>query len=336
MDFYYTGVCIFFVLSFCVIKKRATFAGNFPVIRNKMMFKVSCLKASVVLLLLFSLPVVHVRAVATGAGGQGKALMELNESLAEQNRALVEQNQALAEEVEVYDRRIADLETALSSLQKYEEKSDSVHRRLPFFTYANSVLALIVAVCIIVFFLYYNRRSHIFRKLVNDHENVFRIFRNDKERVERVREELERKMAMKEHELRAEISAMSVALTAVQRMNEAKLQSLSEHAAQEEGVDLFPGEGYLVLPEQDAEKEPADEEKSKISSDACFAALSTMFIRNEQRMVAVDGGVSITTANKWLDAWERNGWVEKVSRGKYMKTSRGKRYSKVFLQKPQE
>ena len=228
------------------------------------------------------------------------------------------------------------MESAFSSLQQYEEKAESVHRRLPFFTYVNLILAIIVAIGIILFFLYYNKRAHVFRKLVNDHENVFRIFRNDKERVERVREELERKMASKEHALRAEISAMSVALTAVQRMNEVKLQALSDQASQEDGEDLFPGEGYTVVQTQEAEGESSEEERPKITSDSCFASLSTMFIRNEQRMVAVEGGVSITTANKWLDAWERNGWVEKVSRGKYVKTSKGKRVARTILQNSPE
>lgn len=290
-----------------------------------------------VLLVLLLLPLsgVNMSAQTDGASSQSAVLKELNKALAEQNRVLAEQNQALAEQVDAYDKRIGELESAFSSLQQYEEKAESVHRRLPFFTYINLILAIIVAIGIILFFLYYNKRAHVFRKLVNDHENVFRIFRNDKERVERVREELERKMASKEHALRAEISAMSVALTAVQRMNEVKLQALSDQASQEDGEDLFPGEGYTVVQTQEAESE-SSEERPKITSDSCFASLSTMFIRNEQRMVAVEGGVSITTANKWLDAWERNGWVEKVSRGKYVKTSKGKRVARTILQNSPE
>lgn len=290
-----------------------------------------------VLLVLLLLPLsgVNMSAQTDGASSQSAVLKELNKALAEQNRVLAEQNQALAEQVDAYDKRIGELESAFSSLQQYEEKAESVHRRLPFFTYINLILAIIVAIGIILFFLYYNKRAHVFRKLVNDHENVFRIFRNDKERVERVREELERKMASKEHALRAEISAMSVALTAVQRMNEVKFQALSDQASQEDGEDLFPGEGYTVVQTQEAEGE-SSEERPKITSDSCFASLSTMFIRNEQRMVAVEGGVSITTANKWLDAWERNGWVEKVSRGKYVKTSKGKRVARTILQNSPE
>lgn len=290
-----------------------------------------------VLLVLLLLPLsgVNLSAQTDGASSQSAVLKELNKALAEQNRVLAEQNQALAEQVDAYDKRIGELESAFSSLQQYEEKAESVHRRLPFFTYINLIPAIIVAIGIILFFLYYNKRAHVFRKLVNDHENVFRIFRNDKERVERVREELERKMASKEHALRAEISAMSVALTAVQRMNEVKLQALSDQASQEDGEDLFPGEGYSVVQMQEAEGE-SSEERPKITSDSCFASLSTMFIRNEQRMVAVEGGVSITTANKWLDAWERNGWVEKVSRGKYVKTSKGKRVARTILQNSPE
>ncbi len=290
-----------------------------------------------VLLVLLLLPLsgVNMSAQTDGASSQSAVLKELNKALAEQNRVLAEQNQALAEQVDAYDKRIGELESAFSSLQQYEEKAESVHRRLPFFTYINLILAIIVAIGIILFFLYYNKRAHVFRKLVNDHENVFRIFRNDKERVERVREELERKMASKEHALRAEISAMSVALTAVQRMNEVKFQALSDQASQEDGEDLFPGEGYTVVQTQEAEGE-SSEERPKITSDSCFASLPTMFIRNEQRMVAVEGGVSITTANKWLDAWERNGWVEKVSRGKYVKTSKGKRVARTILQNSPE
>lgn len=293
---------------------------------------------ALVLLVLLLLPLsgVNMSAQTDGTSSQSAVLKELNKALAEQNRVLAEQNQALAEQVDAYDKRIGELESALASLQQTEEKAESVHRRLPFFTYTNLILAIIVAVGIILFFLYYNKRAHVFRKLVNDHENVFRIFRNDKERVERVREELERKMASKEHALRAEISAMSVALTAVQRMNEVKLQALSDQASQEDGEDLFPGEGYTVVQTQETEGEASDEERPKITSDSCFASLSTMFIRNEQRMVAVEGGVSITTANKWLDAWERNGWVEKVSRGKYVKTSKGKRVARTILLNSQE
>ena len=78
---------------------------------------------------------------------------------------------------------------------------------------------------------------------------------------------------------------------------------------------------------EDEENGSEEEVKPKISGDECFKSLSTIFIRNEQRLVAVEGGVSITTANKWLDAWERNGWIEKVSRGKYMKTLKGKKIS---------
>lgn len=293
---------------------------------------------ALVLLILLMLPLsgIDVSAQTDGAGSQSAVLKELNKALAEQNRVLAEQNQALAEQVDAYDKRIEELESMMATLQEREDESESVHRRLPFFTYANLSIVVLLILAIILYLLRFNKRVVLFRKKVNEHENVFRIFRNDKERVERVREELERKMAVKEHALRAEISAMSVALTAVQRMNEAKLQAATEQSSREEGGDLFPGEGFLVAPAQEAEGNSSEEEKSKISSDACFASLPTMFIRNEQRMVAVEGGVSITTANKWLDAWERNGWVEKVSRGKYVKTSKGKRVARTILQKSQE
>jgi len=294
----------------------------------------SFLKA-LALMLLLQLPslCVHVWAQTEGSSNQSTVLRELNKALAEQNRVLAEQNQALAEQVDAYDKRIEVLESSIASLQKQEDDSKTVHRSLPFFTVLNFLIAILLFGGVVA---YFRRHVHIFRKQVDEHEKVFRLFRNDKERVERVRADLERKLLAKEHELRAEISAMSVALTAVQRMNETKLQAMAEQEASEEGSDLFPGEGYYVAPEQDGEEESSDDEKPKISSDACFASLSTMFIRNEQRLVAVEGGVSITTANKWLDAWERNGWVEKVSRGKYMKTSKGKKVSRTILQTLQE
>ena len=136
------------------------------------------------------------------------------------------------------------------------------------------------------------------------------------DKLSRLSQELERKTALKERELHAELNALSMAMTALK----------SYHAAPSAGD---------VAPDDDANDDDADEgeekESSHISSDACFFNLPGIFIRNEQRLVATEGGVSITTANKWLDAWERNGWIERISRGKYMKTAKGKKITLHYM-----
>jgi len=264
------------------------------------------------------------------SGSQNAMLKEINKALAEQNQALAEQNQALAEQVDAYDKRVSVLEANAATLQKHVENSASIHRALPRWLI---ILFVFTVIFVLVDIIYSRRLAIRLRKQVDEYEDVFRIFRNDKQRIERVREELERTISAKESDLRSEISAMSIALTSVHKMNEEKLRLLSEGDASEQEVDPTSGEGYVAPLEDTTDGKPdetvaVEEEKTKISSDQCFAAMSTIFIRNEQRVVAVEGGVSITTANKWLDAWERNGWIEKVARGKYMKTSKGKKVSK--------
>lgn len=266
-------------------------------------------------LLLVQLAVVCSFAQTRSASEQNTMLREINKALAEQNQVLAEQNQALAEQVDAYDKRVSALEEVLAKPQ--DSVGISVSRQaLPFWV----VLLLgVVILFSLLSFIYIRARVRGLRKRMEDCEADCQRLQNDRQRIDRVREELERKISAKEHDLRSEVSAMSLAITAVRDATEEKFSSKADELNEAmDGTDSFV---------EDEENDSEEEVKPKISGDECFKSLSTIFIRNEQRLVAVEGGVSITTANKWLDAWERNGWIEKVSRGKYMKTLKGKKIS---------
>ena len=272
-------------------------------------------KLSLLSLLLVQLAVVCSFAQTRSASEQNTMLREINKALAEQNQVLAEQNQALAEQVDAYDKRVSALEEALAKPQ--DSVGISVSRQaLPFWV----VLLLgVVILFSLLSFIYIRARVRGLRKRMEDCEADCQRLQNDRQRIDRVREELERKISAKEHDLRSEVSAMSLAITAVRDATEEKFSSKADELNEAmDGTDSFV---------EDEENGSEEEVKPKISGDECFKSLSTIFIRNEQRLVAVEGGVSITTANKWLDAWERNGWIEKVSRGKYMKTLKGKKIS---------
>ena len=162
------------------------------------------------------------------------------------------------------------------------------------------LVVLVVVLGILLYFV--NRRIERMQTLINEQDAASQAFLSAE--LVRLQQELEQKMNVKEREFHSELNAMSMALT-----------SLNLHASIEEpAID-------------DSEEDAAEEIIPIINSEQCFKSLSSFFIRNEQRLAAVEGGVSITTANKWLDAWERNGWIKKVSRGKYMKTLKGKKFS---------
>ena len=249
---------------------------------------------------------------------QGTLLGGINKALVEQNQALAEQNQALAEQVDAYDKRIAEIEETLAQHTTEYDKRKDTHSKITLAMYLFILLLLLLII-------YIERRLRTMKEQLKEMGRSNRLSPAEKEQITHLREELERKISTKERELHAEMTAMSMALTSMKQTEEAPAQTAAAEPESEEGR----------LPFADDEDAPL-EEKPRITSDACFVALSTIFARNEQRLVAVEGGVSITTANKWLDAWERNGWVERISRGKYMKTSKGKKIEKARQEEGQE
>ena len=272
-------------------------------------------KLSLLSILLVQFSVVCSFAQTGSTSEQNAMLREINKALAEQNQVLAEQNQALAEQVDAYDKRVSALEEAIARPQGGIGNTGS-RQALPLWVVWLLVVAILFS---LLSFIYIRARVRSLRKRMEDCETDCKRLQNDRQRIDRVREELERKISAKEHDLRSEVSAMSLAITAVRDAAEEKYSTKSDGQNETmDGTDTFV---------EDEESGSEEEVKPKISGDECFKSLSTIFIRNEQRLVAVEGGVSITTANKWLDAWERNGWIEKVSRGKYMKTLKGKKIS---------
>lgn len=248
-------------------------------------------------------------------------ISEINQALIEQNQALAEQNQALAEQVQLFDSRVTALEESMAA-RPDGNGTEGEKSFLRFYLLWGLILLLVV----VFFFYIWNFRKSVAR-ISKVQEDFIRQFSAEKSRLTNTRDELDQKYGAKVRELHGELAALSLAITSLQKPAE---NTVSPSTVDEGGV-VVPDGDTPFNDNDDLVKGSADDEKPKITSDECFFNLPAIFIRNEQRYIAVEGGVSITTANKWLDAWERNGWVERIARGKYMKTSKGKKITLHYL-----